>query len=39
MARVGHNEPKTTLSVYTHVTDTIKKQEIEALNAIKLKKA
>lgn len=39
MARVGHNEPKTTLSVYTHVTDEMKKQEIEALNAINLKKA
>lgn len=26
MKRVGHNDPKTTLSVYTHVTDTMEKE-------------
>lgn len=27
MARIGHNEPKTPLSIYTHLTDAMKQQE------------
>ena len=34
MARVGHNEPKTTLSIYTHVTDAMKEQEKQILDSI-----
>ena len=34
MARVGHNEPKTTLSIYTHVTDIMKEQEKQILDSI-----
>ena len=29
MERVGHNEPRTTLAIYTHVTDEMK-QEVNA---------
>lgn len=32
MNRVGHNEPKTTLKIYTHVTDRLRKQQAEKLN-------
>lgn len=34
MERVGHNEPRTTLSVYTHVTDDMKKQVKSAVSGI-----
>ena len=34
MARVGHNEPKTTLSIYTHVSDAMKEQEKRILDSI-----
>lgn len=34
MARVGHNEPKTTLSIYTHITDAMKEQEKQILDSI-----
>lgn len=34
MERVGHNEPKTTLSTYTHVTDEMKQQEKEFLDTL-----
>ena len=34
MARVGHNEPKTTLAVYTHVTNNMDKVIIKALDTI-----
>lgn len=34
MTRVGHNEPKTTLSIYTHVTDAMKEQEKQILDSI-----
>ena len=34
MARVEHNEPKTTLSIYTHVTDAMKEQEKQILDSI-----
>ena len=34
MARVGHNEPKTTPSIYTHVTDAMKEQEKQILDSI-----
>lgn len=34
MARVGHNEPRTTLAVYTHVTDEMKKQVTKAVTSI-----
>ena len=34
MERVGHNEPRTTLSVYTHVTDEMKKEVNAAIAGI-----
>lgn len=34
MARVGHNEPRTTLAVYTHVTNNMDKVIIKALDTI-----
>ena len=34
MERVGHNEPRTTLAVYTHVTDEMKKGMNLAINSI-----
>lgn len=34
MERVGHNEPRTTLAVYTHVTDEMKKEMNLAINSI-----
>lgn len=34
MERVGHNEPKTTLSTYTHVTDEMKEQEQQFLDTL-----
>ena len=34
MARVGHNEPKTTLSIYTHVTTAMKEQEKKIIDSI-----
>ncbi len=34
MARVGHNEPKTTFSIYTNVTDVMKEHEKQILDAI-----
>ncbi|MBS5519588.1 MAG: site-specific integrase [Acidaminococcus sp.] len=36
MARVGHNEPRTTMSIYTHVTDRMKDIAVKALNEITL---
>lgn len=36
MARVGHNEPRTTMSIYTHVTDRMKDAAVKALEAITL---
>ena len=36
MERVGHNEPRTTLSVYTHVTEAMKQQLDNAINNISL---
>lgn len=36
MERVGHNEPRTTLSVYTHVTESMKQQLDNAINNISL---
>ncbi|MBS5520138.1 MAG: tyrosine-type recombinase/integrase [Acidaminococcus intestini] len=35
MARVGHNDPVTTMSIYTHVTDTMSQAAVRAMNAIK----
>ncbi|WP_162139971.1 site-specific integrase [Eremococcus coleocola] len=32
MNRVGHSDPKTTLKIYTHVSDTLKQKEAEKLN-------
>ena len=34
MQRVGHNEPATTLSVYTHVTDAMENEAVEAIEKI-----
>ena len=34
MERVGHNEPRTTLAVYTHVTDEMKSELNTAINKI-----
>lgn len=34
MERVGHNEPRTTLSIYTHVTDEMAKEVDTAINTI-----
>lgn len=34
MERVGHNEPRTTLAVYNHVTKSMKEQVNIALNNI-----
>lgn len=34
MERVGHNEPKTTLSTYTHVTQEMKEQEQQFLDTL-----
>lgn len=35
MDRVGHMDAKTTLNIYTHVTDTTKKEIVTKLNSIK----
>lgn len=34
MERVGHNEPRTTLAIYTHVTDEMQKEVASAINNI-----
>ena len=34
MERVGHNEPRTTLAIYTHVTDEMEKEVSNAINKI-----
>lgn len=34
MKRVGHNDPKTTLAVYTHVTESMQEQMRESLSKI-----
>ena len=34
MQRVGHNDPKTTLSVYSHVTESMQDEIVKKLNAI-----
>lgn len=34
MQRVGHNDPSTTLSIYTHVTDTMSHELMEKLDMI-----
>lgn len=34
MQRVGHNEPTTTLAVYTHVTESMEDEAVEALEKI-----
>ena len=33
MQRVGHNDPATTLSIYTHVTQHMKNDIVEKLNS------
>lgn len=38
MDRVGHNEPKTTLSVYSHVTQKLSENVINKLNTVDLKR-
>lgn len=34
MERVGHNEPRTTLAIYTHMTDEMEKEVSNAINSI-----
>lgn len=34
MERVGHNDPNTTLKIYTHVTDKMKQKTIKQLENI-----
>lgn len=34
MARVGHNDPSTTLSVYTHVTASMNKEAVNAMELV-----
>ncbi len=34
MARVGHNDPTTTLSVYTHVTNAMNKEAVNAMELV-----
>lgn len=36
MERVGHNDPRTTLAIYTHVSEQSKQQIINKLNNIKI---
>jgi len=36
MQRVGHHDPNTTLSIYTHVTDTMQDEVVKKLNAMNL---
>ena len=36
MQRVGHNEPRTTMAVYTHVTDAMQKDVINALDRVSI---
>lgn len=36
MQRVGHHNPNTTLSIYTHVTDAMQDKVVEKLNAMSL---
>ncbi|MDY4146874.1 MAG: tyrosine-type recombinase/integrase [Acidaminococcus fermentans] len=35
MQRVGHNDPTTTMAIYTHVTEDMAEQAVKALDAIK----
>lgn len=34
MERIGHNEPRTTLAIYTHVTDDMQKEIHKAISRI-----
>ena len=34
MQRVGHNDPRTTLSIYTHVTSSMEQEVVQKLNAM-----
>ena len=34
MKRVGHNDPNTTLAVYTHVTESMEKQLQDSLEKL-----
>ncbi|MDY6087568.1 MAG: tyrosine-type recombinase/integrase [Succiniclasticum sp.] len=36
MVRVGHNEPRTTMAVYTHVSDKMQQEVMNALNTISI---
>lgn len=36
MQRVGHNDPQTTLAIYTHATNTMKEKVMDVLKNIKL---
>lgn len=35
MQRVGHNDPTTTMAIYTHVTEDMAEQAVKALDALK----
>ncbi|WP_303063388.1 MULTISPECIES: tyrosine-type recombinase/integrase [Acidaminococcus] len=36
MQRVGHNDPKTTLAIYTHVTESMEKQLQDSLEKMSI---
>ena len=36
MKRVGHNDPKTTLAIYTHVTESMEKQLQDSLKKMSI---
>lgn len=36
MNRVGHNDPNTTLQIYTHVTDIMRKELTEKLEKMSI---
>ena len=36
MQRVGHHNPNTTLSIYTHVTDAMQEEVVEKLNTMSI---
>ena len=36
MQQVGHNDPKTTLAIYTHVTESMEKQLQDSLEKMRI---
>lgn len=35
MQRVGHNDPATTMSIYTHVTESMSREAVKAMERFK----